>query len=212
MCRVFHKNTGIFKRSPIGELARMNSFGDDTMDSLMDPSYFNSDNRLGSSSIDGGDGCGFREISMNNTLMPTNFSTMFGLEDTQHKSLMANSFPSINNQERTSMPFQQIPAQNPYFLLPGSANLGYLHQEQASARALKRANDVSNDLKGTCKLEQFSNSMASQDTGLSNDRNTESSSAISKHEMSSYRSYDDLDGGVAAAGPSVLDLENLWKY
>ncbi|XP_010922873.1 NAC domain-containing protein 100 [Elaeis guineensis] len=202
VCRVFHKSTGI-KRSPISELARMNSSGDDTMETLMDPSYFNSDNTPSSSFIDGGDGGStVRGISM--TSMPSNFSTMLGLEDPQYKSPMANIFPSINNQERTSMLFQQIPAQNPYFLLPGSANLSYLQQEQAIAKAL------SNGLKGTCKLEQFSNSMASQDTGLSNDRNTESSSAISKHEMSSYRSYNELDGGFAA-GP-VLDLDNLWKY
>ncbi|XP_008792523.1 NAC domain-containing protein 100-like [Phoenix dactylifera] len=207
VCRVFHKNTGM-KRSPIADLARMNSFGDHTMDCLMDPSYFNSDNRPSSSFTDGGHGASFRGISMNNTLMPSSYSTMLGLEDPQYKSLMANSFPSIDNQERTSVLFPQIPAQNPYFLPPGSTNLGYLHQEQAIAEALSGAN---NGLKSTCKLEQLSNSMASQDTGLSNDRNTtETSSAISKHEMSSYRSYEDPDGG-AAAGP-ILDLDNLWKY
>ncbi|KAJ0979141.1 hypothetical protein J5N97_014615 [Dioscorea zingiberensis] len=51
-----------------------------------------------------------------------------------------------------------------------------------------------------CKMEQVSNqSIISQDTGLSTDRNTESS-----------RPYDDFDDPCSSV--QVMDLENLWKY
>ncbi|XP_008787998.2 NAC domain-containing protein 100-like [Phoenix dactylifera] len=208
VCRVFHKSTGI-KRSPMAELVRMNSFGDGIRDSLMDPSCFSSNNRPSSSYTTGEDGGSCRKIPTSNALMPSNF-TMLGLEDPQYNSLMANGFPNTNNQEGTPMNFPRIPPQDPNVLLPGSANLGYLHQDQSITRTLSGANDVSNGLRRTCKVEQFSNSMASQDIGFSGDMNTETSPAISKHEMGGYRSYDFLDG-LVAAGP-VLDLDNLWKY
>ncbi|XP_010931444.1 NAC domain-containing protein 100 isoform X1 [Elaeis guineensis] len=207
VCRVFHKNIGI-KRSSMAELVRRNSFGDGIMDSLIDPSYFSSNNRPSSSYVTAGDGGSFRGISTSNNLMPSNL-TMLGLEDPQYNSLMTNGFPNTYNQESTPINFPRIPPQDPHVLLPGSSNLGYLHQEQAITKTLSGANDVSNGLKGTCKVEQLSNSVASQDTGLSHDMNTETSSAISKHEMEGYRFYD-LDG-LLAAGP-VQDLDSLLKY
>ncbi|GLT78010.1 hypothetical protein SLA2020_495600 [Shorea laevis] len=78
----------------------------------------------------------------------------------------------------------------------------------------------SNTISGTsglerqCKVEQFSSNQSamvsrSQDTGLSTDMNAEISSVVSKQDVGSNRSYDDLDG--PSIGP-IADLDCLWDY
>lgn len=63
-------------------------------------------------------------------------------------------------------------------------------------------------------MEQFSSNQSamvsrSQDTGLSTDMNAEISSVVSKQDVGSNRSYDDLDG--PSIGP-IADLDCLWDY
>ncbi|XP_077234493.1 NAC domain-containing protein 100-like [Tasmannia lanceolata] len=218
VCRVFDKSTGI-KKSPIPDMLRISSFGDDLFDSsslppLLDPPYFNVNTTTS----------GIRPLE--GVHMP--YSA--GIDNHQdHKNFLSNNYSNINSQEnppQNSSFYPQISLQNPLFSLQGSANLGYLHQvgnnsipnypnlwssDQGILRGLAATNETSG-LKTQFKMEQFSShSMVSQDTGMSNDINTEISSVVSKHEMGSDdRSYDDLDG-PSSAGP-LVDLEGLWSF
>ncbi|KAK1279892.1 NAC domain-containing protein 100 [Acorus gramineus] len=80
--------------------------------------------------------------------------------------------------------------------------------EVNTATALRRA----------CKVEQYSNHnslvSASQDTGLSTDRNamTEISSALTKQELGGGQEfYEDIDG-PSPPGDQIANLENMWGY
>ncbi|KAM0947982.1 putative transcription factor NAM family [Dioscorea sansibarensis] len=123
--------------------------------------------------------------------------------------LQINQDHQKNNNNNNMMMMMMNPPLYPQVGAP-CPNLGYLHHDQAMTRALVASTDhASSSLikrQQQCKVEQLSNqSILSQDTGMSTDRNTEISSVFStKNEINNYvsssRSFDDLD------------LENLWKY
>ncbi|XP_077240035.1 NAC domain-containing protein 100-like [Tasmannia lanceolata] len=204
VCRVFHKSTGI-KKSPISDMLRMNSFGDDLFDSsslppLLDPPYFNGDNydfKLSTTTS------GIR--TSDGIQMPYTSSALDGHQDNTNNY---SNIISQNNPQQDFLFYPQISLQNPQFSLQGSANLGYLHQVRNNSiqsfpsfkssdqgillRALSATKETSG-LKTECKVEQLSNhSMVSQDTDI----NTEISSVVS------------IEGPV---GGSVVDLEGLWS-
>ncbi|XP_077230588.1 NAC domain-containing protein 100-like isoform X2 [Tasmannia lanceolata] len=218
VCRVFHKSTGI-KKNPISDMPRMSSFGDDLFDTpslphLLDLPFFNGDFKVGptTSGIKGSDGI----------YIPYSL----GMDDHQdHKNFLSNTYSNINsieNPPQNYLSYPQISPQNPLLSLKGSTNLGYLHQvrnnsipnsprvrssDQGILSGLGSMNKTFG-LKTQCKVEQFSNhSMVSPDTRISTNINKEISSVVSKQEMGSDMSYNDLEG---PAGP-VADLECLWS-
>ncbi|XP_068663405.1 NAC domain-containing protein 87-like [Aristolochia californica] len=231
VCRVFHKSTGV-KKSSIPGMLRMNSFMDDLMDSsslppLTDLPYTS---RPDSTFLNDEDD-DFKGISTASSLMRAPegihmpyMSSGMGAERQDHKSYILPN--TVQGNPQSSIYYPQIPLSNPVFPVEGSPNLGYLHHvrsntiqsfpptgfsspDQAMLRALASIQEVAG-LRKPCKVEQFSNqSMVSQDTGLTTDVHTEISSGVSKHEMSSNRSYEDLEG-PSSAGP--IDLESLWSY
>nr|AXU39997.1 NAC protein [Lilium pumilum] len=108
-----------------------------------------------------------------------------------------NQQVGIFNQPQTSGFYPpQIHPPTPYFQLPGPSGASYMHQNLSAMR-------------GHCKAEPFSSqSMMSQDTGLSTDRNTEISSVASKHDVGSSRTYADLDEHEEP----VIDFDNMWNF
>lgn len=228
---MLHKNAGM-KKSPISGLMRMNSFGDDMLDSsslppLYDPPYFNT-NRPDSSFIEGNDDSGKNTIAASGATDGTYmsyFST--GMEDQQdQKIFISNNQPHIKHQGNQCNPppnpvtYPPTTLSNPLLSIPGADNLGYLHQVRNNSisnfpisgygnydMVMLSATSRASGLKRQCKVEQFS---VSQDTGVSTDVHTEISSVASKHEMgSSSGCYEDLEG-PSSAGPVYLDY--LWNY
>lgn len=98
----------------------------------------------------------------------------------------------------------------------GFGNNNNNNHDQAILRALSsKNNDHLGELEKQCKMEQFS-SNHSQDTGLSNDRNTDTSSVVSKQDtnnnnMGGNRAlYEDFEGPSSVA--PLSDLECLqWE-
>ncbi|KAJ8762763.1 hypothetical protein K2173_017578 [Erythroxylum novogranatense] len=228
VCRVFHKSSGL-KKTPLHDLLRGNSFGDDFMDCPPLPPLMDlpSSSRPGSSFSDGDSE--FKEMTSRSS--DGNFFSYFST------SLISNnqSFvqPSSSSyQAPGSMFHPQIPVSNPLLTSPNTP--GYLHQQrdhnlfqnlasssyggnnQILLRAL--AADNNNETSASdnqCKVEQFSSNQSmvslSQDTGVSTDINTtEISSVLSKQDIrSNNKGYEDLE--TPSVGP-IGDLEYLWDY
>ncbi|KAH0454915.1 hypothetical protein IEQ34_016839 [Dendrobium chrysotoxum] len=212
VCRVLDKNTGL-KKSPMhgGGMLRVNSVTDELLDSpklppLMDTAFINSG--ASDHSFD------FKPVAMaasSTPIMPSYFfssTTGGGGEDVDHVSLYPSKNQYMMNDPSSSSSYlhqlHDAHDQNPYFSSMFGDMVHYLDQEpqvmiQSSLPAIRRH----------CKVEQFSNqSMLSQDTGISTDRNTEISSVISKHDVS----YDqDFDAPSAAAADDELDLQSMWR-
>ncbi|RRT36396.1 hypothetical protein B296_00052434 [Ensete ventricosum] len=185
VCRVFHKNMGIPRSPPPPGSERIDSFGKDLFDStslppLMDPPYLDCEARPSSCFIGKEEGFDFRDIP--------SFSAMMGMED-----------QVSSNPPQSSVFYSQVLAQSPYRSFPG-----HLHRQETVMRALAADHDASSAITSHCKMEQcWNNSMgcASQDAGLSTDRNTDiSSSMVSNH-------FGDLDNSSCG-----LNLDNIWKY
>lgn len=220
VCRVFHKSAGIKKAPLVPDLLRMNSFENDFLDSsslppLMETPFSNT-NRPG-----------YGENEFKGT--SSYFSMQQKQQDQKNYHLPTNSYtyqPGLSDPIGNINPnlYPQIPIPNPSFSFHQAnpnlnPNPGYLHQnygyggtdQQAFLRAFSVDNETSG-LERQCKVEQFSSNHSmvslSQDTGVSNDMNTEISSVVSKHDAGGgSRSYEDLEG------PSVSpfeDLGSLW--
>lgn len=236
--RVFHKSTDV-KKSPIPGLLRMNSIGDqhDLLDysslpPLMDPSYNNKP-----SSFNEDDFKGTNPISSSSTKSPSDgyYLPSFSINNHHHmikpedqRNYEMNTIPTINYTSNLSNPmgnnnntfshsqFQKNLLLPEYYVhqnrISGFGNNNNNHDDQAFLRAFasNNNNDYISVLEKQCKVEQFS-SNHSQDTGLSNDRNTtETSSVVSGRNRASL--YEDLDQGPASVAPALSDLECLWDY
>ncbi|XP_061358293.1 NAC domain-containing protein 87-like isoform X2 [Gastrolobium bilobum] len=229
--RVFHKVTDV-KRTPIPGLMRMNSIGDDLLDysslpPLMDPTYSNITNKPASYSGDD-DFKGINSLSSTKSTSDGYYLPSFSINN-QHQLLIkpedhrTYELPTINytsNQsnliQNPSSSFQQNMNISDYFVhqnkmqssMPSVTGFGSNNHDQAILRAFAAKNEFISDLDKQCKMEQFS-SNHSQETGLSNDRNTDTSSVISKQDMGRNRAlYDDLEGPSSVA--PLSDLECLW--
>ncbi|XP_072996190.1 NAC domain-containing protein 79-like [Typha latifolia] len=187
VCRIFHKHTGI-KKGPV-----TSSLGDDDlMDSpalppLTDPNYF-----------------AFNNEELDLKSIPTTSSWM----NMDNSTDIINLLRQGNLAPTPDLAF--CPQMNPstsYMSLLGSNNLEQLHQDGAMLRALVASNGETPAIRRYCKVEQQSNQSLvshSQDTGVSNDRNTT--------EISSMMSdrYDDFDNPTS--GGSGMGLEDIWNY
>ncbi|XP_019434405.1 PREDICTED: NAC domain-containing protein 100-like [Lupinus angustifolius] len=77
-------------------------------------------------------------------------------------------------------------------------------------RAFAAKNDYLSGLDKQCKMD-LSVVSVSQDTGLSNDRNTDTSSAVSKQDIGGMNRslYEDLEGPLSSVAP-LSDLDSIW--
>ncbi|TKY46212.1 CCR4-NOT transcription complex subunit 7/8 [Spatholobus suberectus] len=225
VCKVFHKSiTDVNKRVPINPgLLRMDSIGEDLFDfsslpPLVDPLYYQTSNKLIDSDFKGttstntpssssakppSDGYYHPNFFINNNNqhhqimmmkpeehgsceIPTNnYATASQVNFSAHNNPMGIS--TNNTLQNSSSTFSMFPDY-------------YMHQGKNSSKQ--------------CKMEQFSNTnqpvvSASQDTCLSNDRNTDTSSVVSKQDMGKNKAlYEDLEGPSSVA--TLSDLECLW--
>ncbi|XP_027358188.1 NAC domain-containing protein 87-like isoform X2 [Abrus precatorius] len=220
VCKVFHKNnTDDNKRVPIiPGLLRMNSIGEDLFDfsslpPLVDPPYNHTSNKhIGnnfkdtnkpSSSSDGYYLPNFVNNNQHQMLMIKPDENTNNYSTTNPKNFSTNTNPMGSTSISLSHP--QIQIQNP--CSPFHFSDYYMHQGKNSAKYLPGLNKQ-------CKMEQFSNTnqpvvSVSQDTCLSNDINTDTSSVVSKQEMGRNKAlYEDLEGPSSVA--TLSDLECLW--
>ncbi|XP_020587842.1 NAC domain-containing protein 92-like [Phalaenopsis equestris] len=195
VCRVFDKNAGL-KKSPMhgGGTLRVNSFTDDLLDSpklppLMDSTFINSGY---------GDHSFFFKTSPFTpglTPRPSYFlsGATGGAVDYVDPSFYSSSSYMMNDPSSSSSYLQQIHDthdQNPYLSMLGDMD-DYLDQVP---QAMIQSSPTPPAIRRYCKMEQLSNqSMLSQETGISTDRNTEISSVL-----------------TAPAG-DLLDLESMWR-
>ncbi|KAL2320443.1 hypothetical protein Fmac_029412 [Flemingia macrophylla] len=242
--RVFHKNTDV-KKTSIPDVLRINSLGDDLLDysslpPLMDPTYGNTNNNGNndttnplSSNKSQSEGYYLPSFSINNN----NNQLLIKPQDHHHRTYeiptinytsnfnQANLSNNVNPMGSNTLS-QPLNMFNDYYMhqnriknsiMPSAAGSGFVNHDQAILRALAAKNNE--HLGGLdykqCKMEQFS-SNHSQDTGLSNDRNTDTSSVVSKQDnnnsnMGRNRAlYEDLEGPSSVA--PLSDLEGLqWE-
>jgi len=232
--RVFHKNTDV-KKSSIPGLLRINSIGDDFLDysslpPLMDPPHGNTNttNPL-SSTKSQSEGYYLPSFSINNhhqlLIKPEDHHRSYEMPTISYTSNQANLNTNVNpiGNNTLSQPSNMF---SDYYVhqnrirssvMPsiegsgfGSNNSNISNHDQAILRAFAAKNNehLGGILEKQCKMEQFS-SNHSQDTGLSNDRNTETSSVVSKQDnMGRNRAlYEDLEGPSSVA--PLSDLECL---
>ncbi|XP_028761208.1 NAC domain-containing protein 87-like [Neltuma alba] len=231
--KVFHKNSDV-KKSPIQGLLRINSLGDDLLDCsslppLMDPSFkpsygdgaFKGTNPSPPvSSSKPSDGYYVPNLSIiNNHQQPPQQLMM----KPQAMMTPTNNNYTINqatsNFVNDSLSHPQIQIQNPSFSFQQN-NPGYVMSNDQQ-RAFLRAFAANNNgglfgLDKLCKTEPLVSSgnqsvvSVSQDTGLSNDRNADTSSAVSKLDMGRNKAlYEDLEAPPAVP---LSELECLWDY
>ncbi|XP_077213987.1 NAC domain-containing protein 100-like [Tasmannia lanceolata] len=125
-------------------------------------------------------------------------------------------FPTCSNPydiSNASMLFSKISLPSALYSIQGAPNLGSLQyessvsmQDQTILRAFFESRG--SNMKVNCKSEREIVSI-SQETGLSNDMNTEISSVLTNHEMGRW-CFDDQENPSGLSGP--LDLDCLWNY
>ncbi|KAJ1433207.1 NAC domain [Sesbania bispinosa] len=182
------------------------------------------------------DGYYLPTFSINNhhqlLIKPEDHRTTYEIPTTNYTSNQANFTNPMMNNMNTNTLSQQPQSHSPfqknifsdYYLhqnrikssmpsVTGFGNINNTHDD-AILRAFAAKNNSNNEyisgLDKQCKMEQFS-SNHSQDTGLSNDRNTDTSSVVSKQQdigRSSRTLYEDLEGPSSVA--PLSDLECLW--
>ncbi|KAK1292684.1 hypothetical protein QJS10_CPB17g01511 [Acorus calamus] len=224
VCKVFHKNAGI-KRTTIAGFDEVNTPLNGLMDSpssppLSEPSYNNTNNNYFLNNYNG----------MNRTSSTINGDEL-DIKGLCELLQIPGYVPSPPEHPHPK-PATQLSKSNPLIPLPMSAGTSYLHQQnpmissfpssssgliyqnQAALRGMAEATA----LRRACKVEQYSNHnslvSASQDTGLSTDRNamTEISSALTKQELGGCEEfYEDIDG-PSPPGDQIANLENMWGY
>ncbi|KAJ4821822.1 hypothetical protein Tsubulata_017815 [Turnera subulata] len=187
VCRVFHKSTGI-KKTPIHDLMRMNSFGDDFLDCsslppLMEPPNYSSSRPSSSSFNDDGDN-EFKAMTTR-TSDGNYFSNLVNNNNNQNFVQP----PSASHQTPTSIFHPQVQVSNPLYTFQTSPNVpAYLHQVKTTApnsfpnipinsssfvdsneqtllmRALAGTTNykqaASDQLEKHCKVEQFSSNQS----------------------------------------------------
>ncbi|KAK6920899.1 NAC domain [Dillenia turbinata] len=130
--------------------------------------------------------------------------------DPIQRTIQDEVFGYLNN-PLLGIPSNLIP--NPYPvsyhsnpIQPTPGNFNYPNSDPTILKAIL-ANQHGLALKQSYKTEKDMISV-SQETGLSNDRNTENSSAVSNYE--NWRPFDDHDAPSTSAGP--VDLDCLWNF
>lgn len=229
VCRVFHKNTGMIKRSnTMTELTRMNSFVEGLLDSpslppLMDSPYSNNTNgNIVTNNEDEFKGTTTRnsfsyfptnQIQIPNNCCMTNFNPTNYQTSTPPPPPSSNSNSSNNNNYQ--IPNSIFYSQNGIFPnannLGSSSPLGYLHS-LSSFSGLEQTAALERHL----KVEQLSSNQSmvsrSQDTGLSTDLTAEISSKQQVLDRRSQQSYGDIEGRPINSVAPLSDLDSFWNY
>ncbi|KAL2335085.1 hypothetical protein Fmac_016298 [Flemingia macrophylla] len=230
VCKVFHKsNTDANKRVPINPgLLRINSYGEDLFDfsslpPLVDPLFDQTSNKhidndfkgtitnTPSSSTKPLPSAGY--YNPNFLVNNNNNQHMLMMKPEEHKTY---EFPS-NNYGQTTMGISMSTStgntlQNSTSPFNMFQDYHYMHQGKNNSSKFIPG------LERQCKVEPFSNTntsqqpvvSASQDTCLSNDRNTDTSSVVSRQDMERNKALyeDNLEGPSSVA--ALSDLECLW--
>ena len=214
VCKIFHKNAEV-RKIPIPELLRMNSLGDDLLDCsslppLMDPPFTNTDmpgysggdEFKGATLQPSSDGYYHPNFSINNS---NHNQVMIGkAEDSRNYEITPNyyhtnninplSHAQIGGIQNPSLRLQQNNA-----LLGGVGVGGVIKNENMSWGVDKQ-----------CNMEHSVVSV-SQDTGLSNDINTETSSAVSmRRDIGRNKAVYEEDLIQAPSLGPLPDLDYLW--
>ncbi|XP_061375330.1 NAC domain-containing protein 87-like [Gastrolobium bilobum] len=223
--KIFHKNTDV-KKTPIPGLWRMNSFGDDLVDfsslpPLVDPPYNHTTNKP-SSYIDNDFKCTSQPSSSTKSTPSYNYYNIPSFFTTTNNNI---NQMLIKPEDHRNYETNQGNFSDPMGSTLSQHNMlsdYYIHQGKnismpsvAAGSGFWSNNDhvISGALNKQCKMEQFSTNQSvvsvSQDTCMSNDRNTDTSSVVSKLDMGRNRTlYEDLEGPSSVA--PLSDLECLW--
>lgn len=183
ICRLFNKNSS-GKKIPFSVQVRGNSFGNElgscVLPPLMDPSPYSGKNKASDSQ------------TLHVSCFSNPIKNQGNMIDSFNKNILSNPFNSF---PRIPVPSSFYSTQAPQGNLqfPGSV-LAFLENNGSNMRQSFKT-----------EREMFT---ASQETGLSNDLNTEISSVISNFEMG--RSFEDQEAPSTAAGP--IDLDYLLSY
>ncbi|KAK1319292.1 hypothetical protein QJS10_CPB04g00649 [Acorus calamus] len=195
VCRVIHKNNTGIKRSPITGYDSVSSFVNELLDSQSSlPPLSDNNNNNNSNTFNFND----YNNNANNSEFELDFKNLSDLFQIPY-------YPSMD------LPNLKPAALHPQFHMPNPPLP--ITTFPSSSNALIYHSQAATVLRGPCKVEQYSNHSlvsASQDTGLSTDRNVtaEISSVLSKHEIGSCdRSYEDIEGPSSSSGP----VENMWR-
>ncbi|KAI3979167.1 hypothetical protein MKX01_016992 [Papaver californicum] len=241
VCRIFHKSTGIKKSSVSSLLRMSSFCDDildsttSSLPSLLDHGhYLRGTNKLHSNLVQIGTEEFNEAMTVGGRSGHHHLSYPRMAIDEQQK----NPIPILSSNTPQHSSYYHI-QQNPYLnqfspFNQGSSNSGYFNQErnnfslvpnypssnlgghdQALLRALVANNDLCRLRSNQCKAGQFSSNQSvvslSQDTGLSNDRNTEISSVVSKNDTpSNARSNEDME--EPSSDCPVVDLDCLRDY
>ncbi|BAU01795.1 NAC domain-containing protein [Vigna angularis] len=237
VCKVFHKsNTDVNKRvlpiNPGIGLLRMNSVGEDLFDfsslpPLVDPLF---DQPSHKKHIDND----FKGTSNStNTYTPSSASSSAAAEPPYYLPNFINN----NHHMQMKMMMTMKPEEHRICETP-LTNVNYASTSQGNLNSINNPMGIGtsnhNPLQNTtspfnmfqdyymhqgnnsfqqCKREQFSNTVvsASQDTCLSNDRNTDTSSVVSKQDNMGRNKalYEDLDQAPSSVA-TLSDLDCLW--
>ncbi|KDP31273.1 hypothetical protein JCGZ_11649 [Jatropha curcas] len=202
ICRVFQKSSG-GKKTHISGLVRLGSFGNELGNSGLPPLMDSSPYSVKTS-----------KPVAESAYVPCFSNTIDVQRNNQQESIDSfnNNYFAVSS--NPSDVFARIPIQNSFYSaqnIPISGNLQYpssgLMQDHSILRAL--IENQGSNLKQIFKTERDQMVTASQETGLSNDMNTEISSVISNLEMGK-RSFDDQEAPSTSACP--VDLDCLWSY
>lgn len=233
VCKVFHKanNTDANKRIPISPgLLRMNSFGEDLFDfsslpPLVDPLFDQTSNKHIDNDFKGNTNTITNTPSSSTKPPPSegyNYHPNFFINNNQHMLMMkpedhrTYEFPT-NNYGQNPMGISMSTSTSTSNTLQNSTSPFNMFQDHYMHQGKNNSSKFIPGLDKQCKVEQFSNTntnqpvvSASQDTCLSNDRNTDTSSVVSKQDMGRNKALyeDNLEGPSSVA--ALSDLECLW--
>ncbi|KAK6913275.1 NAC domain [Dillenia turbinata] len=201
ICRVFKKSSG-GKKTHIPGFLRSSSYGDELGNSsllppLIDSYHYNVDKKhsLGETS----------HVTCFSEPTENNKSSHDFMVDSLNNSFLASS----SNSSLNSLIFSRLSLPNSVYgnqIAPNFGNLQYPSSVLMPDHTILRALIENNGLDIT---KQSSKAEFSQETGLSNDMNTDISSVVSNHEMG-QRSFEDQEDPCTSAGP--VDLDCLWNY
>lgn len=241
VCKVFHKNTGMIKRSNTmtTELMSMNSFVEGLLDNtslppLMDSPYSNNTNGIVTNNEDD-----FKGTTITTTSTRSSGGNSFSYFPTnqiqiqqQQNNYMTNfnptnyqtSTPSTNNYQIPNSIFYSpngIPIPNANFPYQGSSTpLGYLHRQRVnnslssfSGLANYQQTAANQALERPLKVEQFSSNQSMVSRSQDTGLSTDLTAEISsKQEVDrSQQSYGDIDGRPNLVAP-LSDLDSFWNY
>lgn len=210
VCKIFHKNADVKKTPIVPELLRMSSLGDHLLDfspslpPLMDPCFSNADQP----GYSGGDEfkVASQQPSSDGYYLP-NFAG-----NNHHNQTLMKVEEDCRNNEMIPTYCTASPHEQPQIGIIPNTGL-YLQQNVLSDYRNRDAGGVKNEnvswrMDKQCNMEHSMVSV-SQDTGVSNDRNAETSPAVSVAGRNKAVYEDDFIQAPSLIDP-LSDLDCLW--